>query len=98
MTPIENRRVWAAETQKGIKEGRAIFHDATTLGRTIGVSCAMCHPDASHTPLETSPTDQVQRQRVALLRAFEASCLIQSASVTCNLAMALGAAFARVFW
>ena len=75
-----------AETQKGIKEGR-----------TIGVSCALCHPDASYTPLETSPTDQVQRQRVALLRAFEASCFTQSASVTRNLAMALGAAFARVF-
>jgi hypothetical protein len=76
-----------AETQKGIKEGR-----------TIGVSCAMCHPDASYTPLEASPTDQIQWQRGwALLRAFEASCLTQSASVTRHLAMALAAAFARVF-
>jgi hypothetical protein len=32
------------------------------------------------------------------LRAFEASSLTQSASVTRHLAMALGAAFARVFW
>ena len=39
------------------------------------------------------PFDESDRR----LRAFEVSSLTQSASVTCNLAMALGAAFARVF-
>jgi hypothetical protein len=52
-----DRMVWAAETQKFIEEGKAIFHDAKALGGTIGVSFNMCHPDASNThpaPLRTT--------------------------------------------
>jgi hypothetical protein len=63
-----DRMVWAAEIQKFIEEGKAIFHDAKALGGTIGVSCNMCHPDASNTHPAISPNYQVQRQRVALLR------------------------------
>lgn len=61
-------RVWQNETQKFVEEGKRIFHSDKLLGGTIGVSCDMCHPDASNTHPETYPKYQVQLQRVALLR------------------------------
>jgi thiosulfate dehydrogenase len=42
-------KVWQAETQKFVEEGKRIFHSDKLLGGTIGVSCDMCHPDASNT-------------------------------------------------
>src|SRR5262249_40137207 len=45
------------------------------LGGTIGVSCDMCHPDASNTHPGTYPKYQVQLQRVALLRDMIDWCI-----------------------
>ena len=68
-------KVWQAETQKFIEEGKRIFHSDKLLGGTIGVSCDMCHPDASNTHPETYPKYQVQLQRVALLRDMIDWCI-----------------------
>jgi thiosulfate dehydrogenase len=68
-------KVWQAETQKFVDEGKRIFHDSKALGGTIGVSCDMCHPDASNTHPETYPKYQVQLQRVALLRDMIDWCI-----------------------
>jgi thiosulfate dehydrogenase len=68
-------KVWQAETQKFIDEGKRIFHSDKLLGGTIGVSCDMCHPDASNTHPETYPKYQVQLQRVALLRDMIDWCI-----------------------
>lgn len=67
--------VWKAETDKFIGDGKRIFHDAKALGGTIGISCDMCHPDASNTHPETYPKYQVQLQRVALLRDMIDWCI-----------------------
>jgi thiosulfate dehydrogenase len=68
-------KVWQAETQKFVDEGKRIFHDAGALGSRIGVSCDMCHPDAANTHPETYPKYQVQLQRVALLRDMIDWCI-----------------------
>jgi len=68
-------KVWQTETQKFIEEGKRIFHSDKLLGGTIGVSCDMCHPDASNTHPETYPKYQVQLQRVALLRDMIDWCI-----------------------
>ena len=68
-------KVWAAETQKFVDEGKRVFHDAGALGSRIGVSCDMCHPDAANTHPETYPKYQVQLQRVALLRDMIDWCI-----------------------
>jgi SoxA/TsdA, cytochrome c domain len=68
-------KVWQAETQKFVDEGKRIFHDSKELGSTIGVSCDMCHPDAANTHPETYPKYQVQLQRVALLRDMIDWCI-----------------------
>lgn len=68
-------KVWQAETQKFVDEGKRIFHDWKALGGTIGVSCDMCHPDGSNTHPETYPKYQVQLQRVALLRDMIDWCI-----------------------
>jgi thiosulfate dehydrogenase len=68
-------KVWAAETQKFVDEGKRIFHSNKELGSTIGVSCDMCHPDAANTHPETYPKYQVQLQRVALLRDMIDWCI-----------------------
>jgi thiosulfate dehydrogenase len=68
-------KIWQNETDKFVAEGKAIFHDANQLGSTIGVSCDMCHPDASNTHPETYPKYQVQLQRVALLRDMIDWCI-----------------------
>jgi SoxA/TsdA, cytochrome c domain len=68
-------RVWQAETQKFVEYGKQVFHSDKLLGGTIGVSCDMCHPDASNTHPETYPKYQVQLQRVALLRDMIEWCI-----------------------
>lgn len=68
-------KVWQTETQKFIEEGKRVFHSDKLLGGTIGVSCDMCHPDASNTHPETYPKYQVQLQRVALLRDMIDWCI-----------------------
>ncbi len=66
---------WARETEKLVVEGSRVFHNATLLGGTIGVSCDMCHPDASNTHPETYPKFQAQMGRVALLRDMINWCI-----------------------
>ena len=60
--------VWERETEKLVVEGSRVFHNATLLGGTVGVSCDMCHPDAANTHPETYPKFQAQLGRVVLLR------------------------------
>jgi thiosulfate dehydrogenase len=71
--------IWKTETEKFIQEGYRVFHDAEAFGGTVGVSCDMCHPDASNTHPETYPKYQVQLQRVALLRDMINWCIQQPA-------------------
>lgn len=66
---------WDRETYKAAVEGSRIFHDGEALGSEIGVSCDMCHPDASNTHPETYPKYQVQLGRVALLRDMINWCI-----------------------
>lgn len=47
------KRIWAAEKDRMIAEGYALFHNPS-LGKN-GISCDMCHPDASNTHPETYP-------------------------------------------
>jgi len=68
-------KVWKAETDKLVADGKRVFHDAKALGSTIGISCDMCHPDAANTHPETYPKYQVQLQRVALLRDMIDWCI-----------------------
>jgi thiosulfate dehydrogenase len=68
-------KIWKNETDKFVAEGKRIFHDTKELGGTIGVSCDMCHPDASNTHPETYPKYQVQLQKVALLRDMIDWCI-----------------------
>jgi thiosulfate dehydrogenase len=68
-------KVWKNETDNFVVEGKRIFHSDKELGGTIGVSCDMCHPDASNTHPETYPKYQVQLQKVALLRDMINWCI-----------------------
>jgi thiosulfate dehydrogenase len=68
-------KVWKNETENFVAEGKRIFHSDKELGGTIGVSCDMCHPDASNTHPETYPKYQVQLQKVALLRDMIDWCI-----------------------
>ncbi len=68
-------KVWKNETDNFVAEGKQLFHDGAAIGGTIGVSCDMCHPDASNTHPETYPKYQVQLQRVALLRDMIDWCI-----------------------
>jgi thiosulfate dehydrogenase len=74
VTPREEF-VWKTELEKFVKEGDRIFHDASAFGGTVGISCDMCHPNASNTHPETYPKYQVQLQRVALLRDMINWCI-----------------------
>lgn len=67
--------LWARETEKMVVEGSRIFHDASALRSTVGVSCDMCHPDAANTHPETYPKFQAQMGRVALLRDMVNWCV-----------------------
>jgi hypothetical protein len=68
-------KIWKNETDNFVAEGKKIFHSDKELGGTIGVSCDMCHPDASNTHPETYPKYQVQLQKVALLRDMIDWCI-----------------------
>lgn len=61
--------------KKEINEGYRLFHSPTALGGTIGISCDMCHPDASNTHPETYPKFQMQLKKVALLRDMINWCI-----------------------
>ena len=67
--------IWSAELEKFVAEGNKIFHDAKAFGGTVGISCDMCHPNASNTHPETYPKYQVQLHRVALLRDMINWCI-----------------------
>jgi hypothetical protein len=67
--------IWQAQTDAFVDYGNKVFHNASLLGSTIGVSCDMCHPNASNTHPETYPKYQVQLQRVALLRDMIDWCI-----------------------
>jgi hypothetical protein len=68
-------KIWQNETESFVALGKKIFHSDKELGGTIGVSCDMCHPDASNTHPETYPKYQVQLQKVALLRDMIDWCI-----------------------
>lgn len=57
--------IFESELEKTVEEGHAAFHDPS-LG-TNGISCDMCHPDASNTHPETYPKFQTQLKKVTLL-------------------------------
>jgi len=68
-------RIWQEETDRFVRWGHDVFHDAAAFGGTIGISCDMCHPDAANTHPETYPKFQVQLGRVALLRDMINWCI-----------------------
>lgn len=70
-----DQQIWAAETDRFVKEGHRIFHDAKAIGSLNAVSCDMCHPDGRNTHPETYPKFQVQLGRVALLRDMINWCI-----------------------
>ncbi len=67
------KKVWAAEMDRMINEGYALFHNPG-LGKN-GISCDMCHPDAANTHPETYPKYQTQMNKVALLRDMINWCI-----------------------
>lgn len=67
--------IWKAQTDAFVDYGNKVFHSGKLLGSTIGISCDMCHPNASNTHPETYPKYQVQLQRVALLRDMINWCI-----------------------
>jgi len=66
-------RVWAAEQKRIIELGYKLFH-SSELGSN-GISCDMCHPNASNTHPETYPKFQTQLKTVALLRDMVSWCI-----------------------
>jgi thiosulfate dehydrogenase len=70
-----DRQIWKESTDRLVAEGKRIFHDDKALGSKNGISCDMCHPDASNTHPETYPKFQVQLGRVALLRDMINWCI-----------------------
>ena len=66
-------RVWEAELTRTIEDGYKLFH-SSELG-TNGISCDMCHPDASNTHPESYPKFQTQLKKVALLRDMVNWCI-----------------------
>ena len=66
-------RVWEAELKRVLDDGYHWFH-SPDLG-TNGISCDMCHPDASNTHPETYPKFQTQLKKVALLRDMINWCI-----------------------
>lgn len=75
-TPHTKRemKIWEMELKRTIDEGYKIFHDPE-LGNN-GISCDMCHPDASNTHPETYPKFQTQLKEVALLRDMINWCIM----------------------
>jgi cytochrome c len=70
-----DRMTWEREQKRMIEEGDRLFHDWKALGGTIGISCDMCHPDASNTHPETYPKFQTQLKKVAALRDMINWCI-----------------------
>ena len=66
-------RVWEAELKRVTDEGYRLFH-SPELG-TNGISCDMCHPDASNTHPESYPKFQTQLKQIALLRDMINWCI-----------------------
>lgn len=67
------RQIWKAEEENLIETGYKFFHSQIT--GTNGISCDMCHPDASNTHPETYPKFQTQLKKVALLRDMINWCM-----------------------
>jgi thiosulfate dehydrogenase len=70
-----DRLTWEREQKRVIEEGNRLFHDWKALGGTIGISCDMCHPNASNTHPETYPKFQTQLKKVAALRDMINWCI-----------------------
>jgi len=70
-----DRLTWEREQKRIIEEGNRLFHDWKALGGTVGISCDMCHPDASNTHPETYPKFQTQLKKVAALRDMINWCI-----------------------
>jgi thiosulfate dehydrogenase len=68
------KMIWNQELKRAIDRGYKLFHDPE-LG-TNGISCDMCHPDASNTHPETYPKFQTQLKKVALLRDMINWCIM----------------------
>lgn len=62
-----------AQVDKMISTGYKLFHSQIT--GTNGISCDMCHPDATNTHPETYPKFQTQLKKVALLRDMVNWCI-----------------------
>jgi thiosulfate dehydrogenase len=67
------QQIWKAELTRLVDEGNQLFHNSK-LG-TNGISCDMCHPNASNTHPETYPKFQTQLKKVALLRDMINWCI-----------------------
>ncbi len=65
--------IWEAELKRVVEQGYKLFH-SPELG-TNGISCDMCHPDASNTHPETYPKFQTQLKKIALLRDMINWCI-----------------------
>jgi thiosulfate dehydrogenase len=70
-----DRLTWDREQKRVIEEGDKLFHDWKALGGTIGISCDMCHPNASNTHPETYPKFQTQIKKVVALRDMINWCI-----------------------
>jgi thiosulfate dehydrogenase len=70
-----DRMTWEREEKRIIEEGDKLFHDWKALGGTIGISCDMCHPNASNTHPETYPKFQTQIKKVVVLRDMINWCI-----------------------
>jgi len=67
------RQIRDAEVDRLVAKGYRIFHSQIT--GTNGISCDMCHPDATNTHPETYPKFQTQLKKVALLRDMINWCI-----------------------
>jgi thiosulfate dehydrogenase len=70
-----DRLTWEREQKRMIEEGNKLFHDWKALGGTIGISCDMCHPNASNTHPETYPKFQTQIKKVVAVREMINWCI-----------------------
>lgn len=71
--PTREEKLFKTELERVIDTGYKLFHDPG-LG-TNGISCDMCHPDASNNHPETYPKFQTQLKKVALLRDMVNWCI-----------------------
>jgi hypothetical protein len=70
-----DRLTWEREQKRVVEEGDKLFHDWKALGGTIGISCDMCHPNASNTHAETYPKFQTQIKKVVSIREMINWCI-----------------------